>query len=100
MLAELGCRVIGTASTIPSALDKAQSCEADAAILDVNVAGQKIYPVAECLRHRGMPIIFSTGYGLAGIEQSWRFCTVLQKPYLTRELAAALATCQIVRRQH
>jgi DNA-binding NarL/FixJ family response regulator len=44
MAAELGCRVVATASTIKSALEKAESCEMDAAILDVNVGGQTIYP--------------------------------------------------------
>jgi CheY-like chemotaxis protein len=94
MLADLGCHVVGTASTVTSALDKAQSCEADAAILDVNLAGQRVYPVAECLRRRGTPIIFSTGYGPAGIEPDWRSYTVLQKPYLPRQLAVALVASQ------
>jgi len=92
MIADLGCEIVATASTLSSALEKAQSCEADAAILDVNLAGQKVYPVAECLRRRGMPIIFSTGYGLAGIEPFWRSYPVLEKPYLPAQLAAALAS--------
>jgi CheY-like chemotaxis protein len=99
MLTDLGCEVVATASTLSSALEKAQSCEADAAILDVNLAGAKVYPVAECLRARGLPIIFSTGYGLAGIDPSWRSYTVVEKPYLPGQLAAALAASQTARRQ-
>ena len=94
MVTDLGCEIVATASTLTSAMEKAQSCEADAAILDVNLAGQKVYPVAECLRKRGLPIIFSTGYGLAGIDPSWRSYPVVEKPYLPGQLAAALAASQ------
>ena len=93
MLAELGCFVVGVSSTVSSALDKAQTCEADAAILDVNLAGQKVYPVAERLRHRGTPIIFSTGYGLAGLEQMLAFLP------RTAEALSAGAACRRARRE-
>lgn len=90
MLTDLGCKVVDTASTLSSALAKARTCDADAAILDVNLASQRVFPVAECLRQRGIPIIFSTGYGVAGMDPPWRSYPLLEKPYLPEQLAAAL----------
>lgn len=96
MLAEIGCTIVATASSVSSALEKAQTCEADAAVLDVNLAGQKVYPVADCLRRRGIPFLFSTGYGIGGIEQPWRSYPVVEKPYLPEQLSAALARLMVV----
>ncbi|KTQ63906.1 response regulator, partial [Aureimonas ureilytica] len=62
----------------------------DAAILDMNIAGVKVYPVAERLRERNVPIVFATGYGLEGIEMEWRVFPVLQKPYTAEQIARAL----------
>jgi CheY-like chemotaxis protein len=90
MLAELGCVLAGTASRIQDAVAKAGALELDAAVLDVNINGAPVTPVAEVLVARGVPIVFSTGYGRSGIDPSWRDRPVLQKPYRLEELAAAL----------
>jgi DNA-binding LytR/AlgR family response regulator len=91
MLKELGCKIGSTASHLNDALTRAETCDADLALLDINVAGKKIYPVAEVLRRRKVPIVFSTGYGQAGIEAPWSSYPVVQKPFLARELERALA---------
>jgi CheY-like chemotaxis protein len=97
MLADLDCQIVATASILTSALEMGQTCDADTAILDINLAGQKVYPVAACLRGRGIRIIFSPGYGLTGLDQSWRSYPVLENPYLPRQLAAALYTREAAR---
>jgi CheY-like chemotaxis protein len=90
MLAELGCVLAGTASRMSDAFGKAKELEADAAVLDVNINGEPITPVAELLAERGVPVVFSTGYGRSGIDPRWRDRPVLQKPYRIEEFAAAL----------
>lgn len=90
MLAELGCEIAGTASRLEEAVTLARTLDFDAAVLDVNLNGQPVSPVAEIVAERGVPIVFSTGYGRSGLEPRWRDRPVLQKPYRVEELAAAL----------
>lgn len=63
MLVQLGCAVVASVSRIAPALEIARSGAFDAAVLDINVAGEAIYPVVEILASRNVPIAFSTGYG-------------------------------------
>jgi CheY-like chemotaxis protein len=91
MLASLGCQIVETASRVDVTLQLARNCNVDVAVLDINLAGQKIYPAAETLKQRGIPLVFSTGYSLAGIDPAWSMYPVVQKPFLLDRLAQALA---------
>ncbi|MGH6958639.1 MAG: response regulator [Caulobacteraceae bacterium] len=92
MLAELGCAVVGPAHALDTALDLARNeMRIDAALLDVNLAGQPVFAVADALREKGVPAIFSTGYGDAGLREIDRGAPVLQKPFRAGDLAKALA---------
>ena len=95
MLADLGCEIAGSASTVAAALETLDTAAADVAFLDLNLGGESCYPVAEALAARGAAIIFATGYGDARIEDPWRDRPILQKPFgedqLSRALAAAIA---------
>jgi CheY-like chemotaxis protein len=88
-LEELGCKVQAV-STYDEALRAAGSAAVDAAVLDVNLHGQKSFPVAEVLARRDIPIVFSTGYGSQGIDAAWRERPWLQKPFVSEQLAQAL----------
>jgi CheY-like chemotaxis protein len=91
MLLELGCSVVGPVHALAEALDLARSdAGLDAALLDVNLAGEPVFPVADALRERGVPAIFSTGYGDAGLRDVDRGAPVLQKPFRAGDLARAL----------
>jgi CheY-like chemotaxis protein len=90
ILGELGCTIADVASNVDDALAIAGKTQAQIALLDVNLHGTMIYPAAEVLARRGIPIVFSTGYGLAGIESKWKAFPVLQKPFAMGQLAAAL----------
>src|ERR1700678_1249210 len=92
MLVDLGCAVVGTAHALGPALDLANSAiDVDVALLDVNLGGEPVFAVADLLRARGVPAIFSTGYGDAGLRDIDRGAPVLQKPYHAADLARALA---------
>ena len=90
MLVDFGCEVVGPAARLATALDLAQDEALDIAILDVNLAGEPIYPVAAALVERKVPFVFSTGYGNAGIEDAYRERPVLQKPFAQRDLRETL----------
>src|ERR1700738_3930418 len=67
MLEELGYSVAAEAGEIKEAIRLAQSTEFDLAILDVNVNGKVISPVADLIKARNLPFIFATGYGSSGL---------------------------------
>jgi DNA-binding response OmpR family regulator len=90
MLSELGCRVAAEAGDVEEAAKLAQSAEFDLAILDVNVRGKIITPVAELIRARRRPIIFATGYGSEGLPDQFRDLPALQKPFQQDALAAMI----------
>ena len=70
MLEELGYSVAAEAGEINEAIKLAQSTEFDLAILDVNVNGKVISPVAEMIKARNRPFIFATGYGSSGLPEN------------------------------
>ena len=61
-LEDLGCEVVGPFGRIDQALAAVQATAVDAAVLDVNVRGEMVFPVAEALKARGVPMVFCTGY--------------------------------------
>jgi len=91
MLTDMGSVVVGPAATIESALELARGEAIDAAILDVNVRGERIDPVAEALMARGVPVLFATGYGEVRLANG-ESATVIDKPYTQEKLARGLAT--------
>jgi len=90
MLGDLGCVVIGPASRLDEALELARSSDIDCAVLDVNLGGEPIFPLADLLRERGRPFAFATGYGDAGLRDVDRGTPVLQKPFREGDLARVL----------
>ena len=98
MLLDFGCEIVGPAARLATALEMAQNESFTVAILDVNVAGEPIYPVAEAIVARDLPLVFSTGYGGAGIREPFRDRPVVQKPFsqsdLKRTLIAAIAAAK------
>ena len=87
MLEELGYSVAAEAGEIGEAVRLAQSTEFDLAILDVNVNGKVISPVAELIKARNRPFIFATGYGSSGLPEEYRDRPALQKPFQLETLA-------------
>jgi DNA-binding response OmpR family regulator len=91
MLEEIGCTVVGTAATVEDGLELANAIEADAALLDINVGGEDVFPVARRLTERGIPVIFATGYGSHGLPDEWQGHIVVRKPFLIDGILGALS---------
>src|SRR5207302_732599 len=92
MLAELGCEVLWTAHRVGKALDLVAQSMPDAAVLDVNIAGDEVYPVAQALAERNIPFVFATGYGARGLKDAWHDRPIVQKPFQVEHLAESLLT--------
>lgn len=91
ILEDMGCTPLGPISNIDEALDYVGGdLEADGALLDVNVAGREIFPVATVLKQKGVPFVFSTGYGENGLPDEWRRQATIQKPFTEATVRDAL----------
>ena len=91
ILEDMGCTPVGPASNIDDGEAMARDTTGlDAALLDVNVAGRQVFPVAEALRARGVPFVFSTGYGEGGLPDEWRGNPTIQKPFTESAVRDAL----------
>ena len=79
MLGELGYIVAGEAARIEEALEATKNADFDLAILDANLNGQPVSPVADALIARGTPFVFATGYG--EVPEPYRGRPMLTKPF-------------------
>ena len=92
MLADLGYEVAAAVGTMAEASELAARGDFNAAILDVNLDGEEIYPVADILAARGLPFVFVTGYGERSLSEPYRGRPALQKPFQAEQLKAVLAS--------
>jgi len=90
MLTELGCSAILHACRVKDALALLARERPDDAMLDVNLAGEQAYPIAERLAEVNVPFVFATGYGSRGIPPNWASRPVVQKPFTLDMLAKAM----------
>lgn len=94
VLHEAGCVVVGPVGTLQSALLLAREAGLDAAVLDVNLDGERAYSVAEVLQARGVPIILATGYNESTLPEQWRSLPRLTKPFVREQLLRLIVrTC-------
>jgi CheY-like chemotaxis protein len=92
MLADLGYGVAAAVGTVAEASALATSGDFNVAILDVNLDGQEIFPVADILAGRSLPFVFVTGYGERSLPDRYRDRPALQKPFQVEQLSSTLAT--------
>jgi DNA-binding response OmpR family regulator len=90
-LEEMGCEAVGPAFQLSDGFKLAEKEPLDAAVLDVNVRSERIDPLAEYLRNRGVPVVFASGYGET-IGQVRGGATALEKPFTYDQLARALTS--------
>jgi CheY-like chemotaxis protein len=92
MLEELGLKVVASAAHVTKACELATRASFDLALLDVNLAGEFVFPVARILRDRQIPFLFSTGYGSPPLEEEFRNAPALGKPFSVDQLSEKLRT--------
>jgi CheY-like chemotaxis protein len=90
MLTGFGCTIVGPAARVDQALAVLDGEPIDAAVLDINLNGQKSFPVADALAARGVPFAFATGYHKDSLPRAYQGFPVLQKPFSKSELASTL----------
>ena len=91
MLTDIGCVIIGPAARVNQALAMIETEVIDVALLDINLNGEKSYPVADALAVRGVPFVFSTGYRQDRMPDGYKQFPTLQKPFSGEKLAEELA---------
>lgn len=97
ILGELGCEVVGPVAQVHKAVEMAQHEMIDAAILDVNLNGRDVYPVADALAARNIPFIFATGYSKDSLRAPYDGRPMLQKPFQQRDVDTAFAEVRAMR---
>ena len=86
ILESVGWQVVGPVAYLATALDAAASEDFDAAVLDVNLRGQTVYPVAEVLDARRVPFVFVTSYSREALPPLFCGRPHLGKPFAPRDL--------------
>jgi len=90
-LKDKGIAVVGPARSVDEALRMVEGNPIDAAILDINLHDQRVYPLAEALEARNIPLVFATGYGEQAIPQQFRHIPRFEKPLDLEQLVKAVA---------
>ena len=89
MLRDLGCNAI-KAGRVRKGIQLAETADLAGAILDINVNGEMVFPIARLLRQRGIPFIFSSGYAKAKVPVEFHGVPMLSKPFEEQELEPML----------
>ena len=92
ILESAGCIVTGPIPRLPEALDAAHHENCDAAVLDINLAGDRIDPVADALSERNVPFLFLTGYGASALPGEHTERPRVKKPFRMADLLCALSS--------
>lgn len=91
-LTDSGCDVIGPAASVQQALDQIDGIALDGAVLDVNLDGERSFPIAELLASRGIPFLFLTGYDSPAVfPDEFQQAPRLSKPVDPKALTDAVA---------
>jgi CheY-like chemotaxis protein len=89
-LSSLGGEVVGPVPTLDKALALVAAERVDAAVLDINLKGQTVFPVADALRERGVPFVFATGYDQSAVPVEYEDVPRWEKPFNPQDLAKML----------
>ena len=97
-LVQIGAEVIGPVPTREEALDLlAVAGSIDLAVLDINLEGEAVFPVADILSEQEVPFLFATGYDQASVPARYQHVPCWEKPFDPHTLARALAKLMRVR---
>ena len=90
VVAEGGYTVVGPLGRLAGALAAAASGEIDAALLDANLHGESVFPIARVLAERRIPFVFLTGYEVRNFPEEFRNERMLQKPFRSAQVLQVL----------
>jgi CheY-like chemotaxis protein len=91
ILADLGCEVVGPAPNMAAARELVEENKFDAALMDVHIRGERVFPLCEMLEERGVPFVLTSGYADWTMPDKWRDRPRLQKPYTIDDVRDSLA---------
>ena len=91
LLADLGCEVVGPAPNMAAARELADAATLDAALMDVHIRGERVFPLCEMLDARGIPFVLTSGYADWHMPEKWDDRPRLQKPYTVDQVEQALS---------
>jgi CheY-like chemotaxis protein len=90
LLADLGCEVVGPAPSMAAARELIEGDAFDAAIMDVHIRGERVFPLCEMLEAKGVPFVLTSGYADWTMADKWQDRPRLQKPYRIHDVRSAL----------
>ena len=91
VLGELGCEVVGPAPNMAAARELIESAQLDAALMDVHIRGERVFPLCDLLDSKGVPFILTSGYADWQMPDKLHKRPRLQKPYTLAQVEKALA---------
>jgi DNA-binding response OmpR family regulator len=97
-LAEQGHEVVGPVARRDEALRLAATPTFDFALLDIDLAGEPVYPVAATLTRASIPFVFLSGHGARGLRPEWKHAPMLEKPFSCAALIALAAAARAQKR--
>ena len=90
LLSELGCDILGPAPTMATARALVETGGYDAALMDIHIRGERVFPLCELLDAKGVPFILTSGYADWQMPEKWEGRPRLQKPYTLGDVEEAL----------
>ena len=90
LLEDLGCEVIGPVATVAAGCTYVANVEIDAAVLDIDLRRELVFPVIEDLKQRGIPFLFASSYPTSSIPPKYRQHARIYKPIDQQDLAGGL----------
>jgi len=91
LLSELGCEVLGPAPNMAAARELVEAGEFDAALIDIHIRGERVFPLCEMLEAQGVPFVFTSGYADRQMPEKWEDRPRVQKPYTLEQIEKALS---------
>ena len=90
LLEDIGCKVIGPAPNMAAARELIDAADFDAALMDIHIRGERVFPLCEALEAKGVPFILTSGYADWAMPDQWRDRPRLQKPYTLEQVVEEL----------
>jgi CheY-like chemotaxis protein len=95
LLEELGCEVVGPAPNMAGARELVERGGYDAALMDIHIRGERVFPLCEVLEAKRVPFVLTSGYADWQMPDKWADRPRLQKPYTLNQVREALCDALI-----